>query len=181
MANSYGEIRIFKSDEYSLGHYSDEELKENLKISILRDKQELSRIRGLSNNGNKRFAMFSFKKIFGAIFDIELAEAGKIDEKDNFVRFLQVRTRRQGDYISPLGMKGSKKLQDLFTDEKVYKEQRDNVPLVCIGSEVLWVIGDDVSGKTTGMKHGRINEKYKVDPDSDEVLLLEYCAVKKKE
>ena len=51
MANSYGEIRIFKSDEYSLGHYSDEELKENLKISILRDKQELSRIRGLSNNG----------------------------------------------------------------------------------------------------------------------------------
>ncbi len=178
MANSYGEIRIFKSDEYSLGHYSDEILKENLKITIVRDRDRLSGIKDFSNNGNKRFAAFSLKKLMDAIFDIEAAESGKVDESDDLVRFLQVRTRRSGDYICPLGMKGSKKLQDLFTDEKVYKEQRDNVPLVCIGSEVLWVIGDDVSGQNTGMRRGRINGKYKVEVNSEEVALLEYSAPK---
>ncbi|HML36544.1 MAG TPA: tRNA lysidine(34) synthetase TilS, partial [Bacillota bacterium] len=62
-----------------------------------------------------------------------------------------LRTRRQGDYIVPLGMKGRKKLQDFFVDEKYVREERDRIPLLCLGPEVIWVAG------------GRISENYKVD------------------
>ncbi|MGP1570145.1 MAG: tRNA lysidine(34) synthetase TilS, partial [Eubacteriales bacterium] len=173
MVNSYGEIRIFKSDEYSLGHYSDEELKKNLKITIAGDSKKFNKLKGIARNGSKRFALFSLSKLFDAIGKNQGISKEQI-KSDELMNFLQVRTRRSGDYICPLGMKGSKKLQDLFTDEKVYREERDKVPLVCIGSEVLWIIGDDVSGRITGMRRGRINENYKLDSDSEEVVILEY-------
>lgn len=75
---------------------------------------------------------------------------------------LLLRTRREGDYIIPLGMKGRKKLQDFFVDDKIVQEKREVFPLVCIGSEVLWIIGK------------RINENYKVGEDTGKILLLEY-------
>ncbi len=62
----------------------------------------------------------------------------------------------------------------MFVDEKVYKECRDIVPLVCIGDEVIWIIGDDVSGFKTGMKKGRISENYKLCNDTKDIVLLEY-------
>ncbi len=73
-----------------------------------------------------------------------------------------VRTRRQGDFIRPLGMKGRKKLQDFFVDEKFAREERESIPLLCIGSEVLWVIGS------------RVSEPYKVEADTEQIILLEY-------
>lgn len=54
---------------------------------------------------------------------------------------LVVRTRRDGDRLTPLGMTGSRKLQDLFTDEKIPLGDRDRWPLVCAGDRVLWVVG----------------------------------------
>lgn len=59
---------------------------------------------------------------------------------------LQLRTRRQGDYIV-LDSDGSrKKLKDYFIDKKIPKEERDNVLLVANGSEIVWVIGYRLSG-----------------------------------
>lgn len=58
---------------------------------------------------------------------------------------LTVRTRRPGDRIRPLGMKGSKTLQDLLVDAKVPAEQRDHLPLVVVDDEVVWVPGYRVS------------------------------------
>lgn len=54
---------------------------------------------------------------------------------------LVVRTRRDGDRLTPLGMSGSRKLQDLFTDEKIPLVDRDRWPLVCSGNRILWVVG----------------------------------------
>lgn len=73
-----------------------------------------------------------------------------------------LRTRRQGDFIVPLGMQGRKKLQDYFVDEKVSREQRDRIPLLCLGPEIVWIVG------------GRISENYKVDSSTDRIILLEY-------
>ncbi len=57
-------------------------------------------------------------------------------------RKLVVRTWRPGDRIRPLGLPGSKKLQDLFTDAKVPKAERHRVPLIAKPTgEVLWVVG----------------------------------------
>ena len=59
----------------------------------------------------------------------------------------QVRTRCPGDRIVPFGMKGSKKIGDWMTDEKVPLPLRENIPLLAVGDEVLWIIGYGLSEK----------------------------------
>ena len=54
---------------------------------------------------------------------------------------LRVRSRLPGDRISPIGLRGSKKLQDLFVDEKVPEHLRDQIPVFTCGDEVVWVPG----------------------------------------
>ena len=54
---------------------------------------------------------------------------------------LEVRTRRPGDRFQPLGMRGEKKLQDLFSDARVPREWRDRVPLLVTRRGIAWVVG----------------------------------------
>ena len=54
---------------------------------------------------------------------------------------LRVRSRRPGDRLRPLGMRGEKKVQDVLIDAKVPAEERDDVPIVCDDDGVLWVVG----------------------------------------
>lgn len=55
-----------------------------------------------------------------------------------------VRTRRDGDRFYPLGAAGSRLLSDYLIDKKCPRTRRD-MPLLCDGSEVLWVTGYTVS------------------------------------
>jgi len=53
---------------------------------------------------------------------------------------LFVRHRQPGDRMSPVGMQGSKKLQDIFVDKKISRSQRDNWPVVVNDrNEVVWL------------------------------------------
>ena len=54
---------------------------------------------------------------------------------------LHIRTVQPGDRLVPSGMKGSKKLQDLFVDAKLTREERAVAPLVVRDGEILWVVG----------------------------------------
>ena len=54
---------------------------------------------------------------------------------------LAVRRRRPGDRFNPLGMSGSKKLQDFLTDAKVPRRLRDSIPIVLSGEQIIWVVG----------------------------------------
>lgn len=54
---------------------------------------------------------------------------------------LTVRTWRPGDRVRPLGLDGTKSLQDLFTDRRVPRAQRATVPVVAAGEEIVWVAG----------------------------------------
>lgn len=74
---------------------------------------------------------------------------------------LVLRARMPGDHIQPLGCAGAKKLQDYFVDAKVPKDLRDRTPLVCSGSQVLWVF------------NGPVNERFKVTEDTQTVILLD--------
>lgn len=56
-------------------------------------------------------------------------------------RTLHVRARLPGDRIAPTGLTGTKKIQDLFTDEKIPESLRDALPLVVCGDEIAWVPG----------------------------------------
>ena len=52
------------------------------------------------------------------------------------------RTWQEGDRFQPLGMRGEKKLQDSFVDEKVPRRQRGRVPLLCAtDGRIAWVVG----------------------------------------
>jgi tRNA(Ile)-lysidine synthase len=55
---------------------------------------------------------------------------------------LTVRSRRDGDRVRPLGAPGSRKLQDLFVDRKIPRQERDRVPIVTdAGGRIMWVAG----------------------------------------
>lgn len=58
---------------------------------------------------------------------------------------LIVRSWREGDRITPFGMTGSKKLQDLFVDLKVPQSQRWTIPIVSDDEKIVWVVGAAVS------------------------------------
>jgi tRNA(Ile)-lysidine synthase len=71
----------------------------------------------------------------------------------------RLRDWEPGDRIHPLGAKGSKSMQDYFVDKKLPRPFRRYVPLLCIGSQVVWAIGTGAS------------EEARVSPGDDAVLL----------
>jgi tRNA(Ile)-lysidine synthase len=52
-----------------------------------------------------------------------------------------VRGWREGDRMRPVGLGGSKTLQDLFTDRKIPRALRRTLPIVEAGGEIVWVAG----------------------------------------
>ena len=73
-----------------------------------------------------------------ACLDRRALGAGNTDE-------LTVRTWRPGDRIQPLGMRGQKKLQDLFTDLRVPRRWRGRVPLLESARGIAWVVGHRIA------------------------------------
>jgi len=54
---------------------------------------------------------------------------------------LMIRSRQKGDFFYPMGFGKKKKLQDYFVDEKVPRDERDTVPIVIAGNDIVWVAG----------------------------------------
>jgi len=53
----------------------------------------------------------------------------------------EVRCRRPGDRIRPLGSGGERKLKELLIDRKVPRELRSDLPLLVVGGRIVWVPG----------------------------------------
>ena len=79
-------------------------------------------------------------------------------DKDKVKNKLVLRNRLEGDIFSPIGLKGSKKLKDYFIDEKIPREERDNIYFIADGKDVVWIIG------------GRLSEKYKITENTKEAI-----------
>jgi tRNA(Ile)-lysidine synthase len=73
---------------------------------------------------------------------------------------IEVRTWREGDRIRPLGMTGTKTLQDLFTDSGVPRSLRRTLPVVTVDGEIAWVAGVAVS------------DTFRLDPGAEQVAVL---------
>jgi len=58
-----------------------------------------------------------------------------------------VRCCREGDRFTPFGMRGTKKIKDLFIDNKIPLESRKRVPLFLSGGEIFWIGGVQLSEK----------------------------------
>ena len=73
---------------------------------------------------------------------------------------LLVRSWRPGDRMAPLGLQGSKSLQDLFTARRVPRRERTRVPVVESAGEIVWVAGVATS------------ERFKVTDATSEAIRL---------
>jgi tRNA(Ile)-lysidine synthase len=73
---------------------------------------------------------------------------------------MMLRYRRAGDRFRPLGMTGSKKLQDFFTDCMVPREERQKVPLLCDSEKICWVVGM------------RMDDRVKVEAHTRQILMV---------
>ena len=69
-----------------------------------------------------------------------------------------MKTREDGDRMIPLGMKGNKKVKDIFIDMKVPKDLRDLIPILCFDNRIAWVIGV------------RTSEEYRISNNSKNIL-----------
>ena len=91
-------------------------------------------------------------------------DLGSVDEPlldaDLLARTLTVRGWRDGDRMKPLGLDGTKSLQDLFGDRKVPRSLRRSLPVVESDGEIAWVAGVAVS------------EQFRVGPDTQATVRL---------
>lgn len=100
---------------------------------------------------------------------IESKEENKIFPKNNCTKWFDydrikntifIRNRKSGDFLQIDSTGGHKKLKSYFIDNKIPKEERQNVPLLADGNHIMWVIGD------------RISEYYKVREDTTKILIV---------
>lgn len=55
---------------------------------------------------------------------------------------LILRRWRQGDWFTPFGMKGRKKVSDYFNDRKFSLIDKENALLLCDSEKILWIVGE---------------------------------------
>ena len=79
-----------------------------------------------------------------------------------------LRTRRSGDRIHPLGAPGDRLLSDHLIDRKVDRPLRDVLPLIAIGSRVLWVAGQGIAEDARITQTTRARARIRFFPTTDE-------------
>ena len=100
---------------------------------------------------------------FEAIFDYE--KIRKVFAEPSLEAFpLTARNRRQGDRFQPYGMRGTKKIKDFLIDAKVPRYERDSIPLLVCGDQILWIIGYTTS------------DAFKIESDTRQYLYLRYAS-----
>lgn len=73
-----------------------------------------------------------------------------------------IRAREEGDYLV-INEKGDiQKLKKYFVNEKIPSEARENIPLLCDASHVMWIVGY------------RISSKYKVTENTKRIFEISY-------
>lgn len=90
--------------------------------------------------------------------------AADLDKIGNQPLFL--RSRRDGDRIVWFPDGRTKKIKNIFIDQKILKSDRDKIPLLATGSEIIAIAGS------------RVSEKYKLTNESERALVIEYGATK---
>lgn len=101
-----------------------------------------------------------FKTILKEKFQLQKNESiAQLDAKH--IEFpLVLRKWRQGDYFYPLGMRKKKKLARFFIDQKLSKNQKENIWVVESNKKIIWIVGM------------RIDDRFKVMDSTKEIFLI---------
>lgn len=67
---------------------------------------------------------------------------GEYDIRVSDFKLLKVRPWKEGDRFQPAGMKGTKKLQDFFVDEKIPRQERSRIPIIVDENDQIVCVGD---------------------------------------
>lgn len=116
-------------------------------------------IPGVTSCGEMEFRCRIFKNFFQQIPQKTYTKWLDYDKIKNTV---VIRNRQPGDYLVVNASGGRKKLKEYLIDCKVPREKRGQIILAAQGQEILWAVGL------------RLNEAYKVGPDTREVLEIVY-------
>lgn len=118
-------------------------------ISVIEEIKKNNDIIKINNTGEYIFGDYIFsiekcdKQPNKFPLDSEYMAYVDINENINF----ELRTRREGDRITPLGSMGSMKLKKYLISKNIPQHEKDKIILLCKGSEILWVSGYGVSDK----------------------------------
>lgn len=77
-------------------------------------------------------------------------------------KMLFLRSRRSGDRIVWFSDGRTKKIKNILIDEKIPKKDRNKIPLLCTGDEVLAIVGH------------RVSEKYRVTKETERALVIAF-------
>lgn len=142
--NNYGSVELYFHDHIGTQNVLDNsEYILNAGKNIISEKSVTIRLNVLDSKSVTNFNMGKMVKYF---------------DSDKIKGDIILRNRKKGDRFTPLGMKGSRKLKDIFIDMKIPQNERNQIPLICFGDEIAWIVGY------------RISEKYKVDVNTKNIL-----------
>ena len=146
--NTYGDIIFKKKNNMKI-------TKEESEVSIMKEsvieeikfKNYMIKMEVIDREKNVEFSNNALIKLF---------DYDKIEER------IVIRNRKDGDKMKPLGIKGTKKLKDIFINLKVPREERDVIPLICFDDEIAWIVGYKVS------------ESFKITKSTKRVLKISF-------
>jgi tRNA(Ile)-lysidine synthase len=105
---------------------------------------------------------FSIRALDHAPEDFDLG-ADKVLIPQNLLQFpLLLRPRKTGDYFYPLGMRKKKKLSRFLLDIKVPAHKREGILVLEMQGKIVWIPGL------------RLDDRFKVNNQKEQVYLLEF-------
>jgi tRNA(Ile)-lysidine synthase len=95
--------------------------------------------------GSCRFGAWEVRAELGEFRDEPAGADTAVLDPQRIGSRLLVRGWREGDRMRPLGLDGTKSLQDLFTDRHVPRSLRHTLPVVARDGDIAWIAGVAVS------------------------------------
>lgn len=105
---------------------------------------------------------FSLKVEISSVYPEKSGNNRALFDADKLSFPLKIRFRNKGDKMKLKGMSGTKKISDIFSDEKIERAKRDFIPLILKENEIIFVCGL------------RQAPSYATDKNTKKYLLIDY-------
>jgi tRNA(Ile)-lysidine synthase len=104
--------------------------------------------------------IISINKISGKMFKFNRDKSVEFISGDGLTDVFEIRKWKAGDKFQPIGMKGTKKISDFLSDEKISSSVKKEHLVLTNEGKIVWVIGL------------RIDERFKVTSKTKNILKL---------